>query len=479
MEQYKLIGREAEKEVLAKALQSGEAELVAITGRRRVGKTFLVNSFYADRTVFEMTGVQNGDMGKQLLNFADQLNLIARPALPVKTPADWQEAFRVLRDFLLSLPRWGEEKRVVFFDELPWMATPRSGFLDAFGYFWNSWASRQPLVVVICGSAGSWMVQRVVNDRGGLHNRITRRIHLEPFTLPETEAFLHSRGIYFDRYQITQLYMAMGGVPHYLKEVDASKSAVQNIDTICFSKTGLLTDEFERLYPALFTNSEQHVAIIRALAQKKIGLTRNETAGLSKLPNGGGLTKVLDELVQSGFVNAYFAYSKKKREKLYRLTDEYSLFYLQFIEPHIHQGSETWQHLSQTGGYKAWAGYAFEGICLKHLPQIRKALGISGIYSIASVFHKRGTEEETGIQIDLVLDRNDHTINLFEVKFHNKPFVLTKEYAEKMRQILWSFQEATQTRKHLSWVFIASFGLAPNQHSLGLVSKVLTLDDLF
>ncbi len=453
--------------------------MVAVFGRRRVGKTFLVNAVYSEHLVFEITGTQNGSTQQQLQNFADQLEAFMRPFVPVKPPANWQAAFKLLREYLEN--RLGGEtgKKVVFFDELPWLAGQKSGFLDAFGYFWNSWASRQPLVVVICGSAASWMIQRVVNDRGGLHNRITRRVFLEPFTLAETETFLQSQGGTFDRYQLAQIYMAMGGIPHYLKEIEAGESAMQNIDRICFSKQGILSDEFERLYPSLFAGAENHIAVIRALNEKKQGMTRNMVAETAKLPNGGGLTKVLEELTQSGFVSEYFPFSKKKKEKIYRLTDEYSLFFLQFIEQNRYQGGNPWLHLSQTPAYKSWAGYAFEGICLKHLEQIKRALGISGVYSLASSFLKKGTEEEQGVQIDFVLDRNDHIINLFEIKFHNQPFVISKEYADKLRRVLWAFQADSKTRKQVAWVFVTAFGLTSNQHSVGLVSRALTLDDLF
>ena len=474
-----LIGRKEEQAVLRSALQSPEAELVAIIGRRRVGKTFLVTATYREQLAFEMTGTQGGSLQSQLQNFADQLESFAGLSLPLKRPADWQEAFKLLRDYLQKGLDGAPGKAVLFFDELPWLAGQKSGFLEAFSYFWNSWASRQPLVVVICGSAASWMIRRVVNDRGGLHNRITRRIQLSPFTLEETEAFLLSRGVVFDRYQLVQLYMALGGIPHYLKEIEGGKSAVQNIDSICFSRQGLLSDEFERLYPSLFAQADNHIALVRTLAQRRQGLTRNALAEGAKLANGGGLTKLLEELTQSGFVTEYFPFGQKKKEKIYRLTDEYSLFYLQFIEQNRYQGNNPWQHLSQTPMYKSWAGFAFEGICLKHLPQIKQALGIAGVYALASTYYKKSSDGEDGLQIDLVIDRNDHIINLFEIKFYNRPFELTKDYTDKLRRVLWAFQEDTKTRKQVSWVLVTTFGLTPSQHSVGLVTKVLTLDDLF
>ena len=267
-------------------------------------------------------------------NFKDQLREFAKPAYPLQEPSDWLEAFQMLRTYLKQLPDDGT-KKVLFFDELPWIATHKSGFLSALGYFWNSWASRQPIVLVVCGSAASWMIHKVVNNRGGLHNRITKRIFLKPFTLRETEAYFRSRNIYFNRYQIAQLYMAMGGIPHYLKEVEGGQSATQNIDRICFSTNGLLKGEFLRLYPSLFKNADKHFAVIRALGSKPQGITRKQIVALTKLPDGGGLSKVLEELNYSGFISDFRAFGKKKKEKLYRLTDEYSLFYLKFIESEL------------------------------------------------------------------------------------------------------------------------------------------------
>jgi len=245
-----------------------------------------------------------------LRNFRDVLAEYTAADLPLEIPPDWLAAFQQLKTYLK--PLLGKEKKVIFFDELPWLDTHRSGFLQAFGYFWNSWASRQNLVVVICGSAASWMIRKVVRDKGGLHNRITKRIHLKPFTLAETETYLASRHIRFNRYQLLQLYMAMGGIPHYLKEIKKGKSAAQNIDQICFAETGLLKEEFINLYPALFHNADKHLELVRALATKHQGMTRADIIRQTKWPSGAGLTKILEELVQSGFINAYYPFGKKK-----------------------------------------------------------------------------------------------------------------------------------------------------------------------
>ncbi len=471
------IGRKQEQEVLKKALESNEAEMVSVIGRRRIGKTFLIKTVYQERIVFELTGVKDAPMEEQLVNFVHALQRASQNTLILKPIKDWQEAFFVLTNYLEKLPK--DRKYVVFLDELPWLSTNKSEFIRALSYFWNSWAVNQNIVVVICGSSASWMIQKIVNDRGGLHNRITRRLFLKPFTLAETEEYLKSRNINLNRYHILQLYMAMGGIPHYLKEIEGGKSVAQNIDDICFSETGLLRDEFPNLFSSLFDDSQNHIAVIRALAKTRQGIDRNTLIATAKVSNGGTLTNVLQELNQSGFIDEYQPFGKKIKDKLYRLTDEYSLFYLQFIENQAIGESGLWLELSQTQDYKIWCGYAFESICLKHIPQIKKAMSIGGVYSVASSFLKKGNQNEKGAQIDLVLDRKDQTINLFEMKFYNQPFTVSKEYAQNLQNKKWVFEAETKTRKHLFLTLVTTFGITHNEHSLGLVDQILTTDDLF
>ena len=472
-----LIGRKEEQRILKKALASDEAEMVAVLGRRRVGKTFLITEVYQKYFSFEITGLQKADLKRQLANFSFNLQRQSKGKAPLKEPKNWLAAFQQLVLYLDELPK--DKKQVVFFDELPWLASPKSGFLTGLGFFWNSWAVRENIVVVICGSAASWMIKKVVNNTGGLYNRVTKRIYLKPFTLSETKAFLKSKYLNFTDYQIAQIYMAMGGIPHYLKEIESGKSAVQNIDAICFADNGLLKDEFNRLFISLFAHADKHIAIVRALAIAHQGLTRTQLVKAAKVAEGGNTSKVLSELEQSGFISTYFPFGKKKKGKLFRLTDEYSLFYLKFIEDKNNEGANTWQQLSQTQAFKIWSGYAYENICLKHIPQIKEALKIAGIYSISSSFYKKGNKKEQGAQIDLLIDRNDQVINLFEIKFYNTEWSLTEAYAKNLRDKLRIFQETTKTKKYLMLSLITTFGIKQNQHSLGFIEKVITLEDLF
>lgn len=471
-----IIGRKEEQAVLQKALQSNKAEMVAVIGRRRVGKTFLINTVYKDHLVFQQTGVRKASAEQQLRTFKNNLQLLSGKS--IEQPKDWLDAFHLLRVYLEPLLN-PEKKIVLFFDELSWLAVPKSGFLDFLGHFWNHWASRQNIVLVVCGSVSSWIIQKVINDKGGLHNRVTKYIHLKPFTLSETEAFLQSKQIQFTRYQIVQLYMAMGGIPLYLEEIEGGKSAVQNIDQICFSNTGFLSGEFDRLYPALFENAQYHIEVIRALANRKQGMSRAELIATTSLPNGGAVTRILEELIQSDFIMTYHPFGKKKKDKIYRLIDEYSLFYLRFIENSTYQGKGTWMQLSQTQSYKIWSGYAYEGICMKHIEAIKKSLGIGAVYTTTYSYLKKGTADEKGLQIDMLLERADQVINLFEIKFYNTEFKLTEKYAQQLRDRLHLFQQLSKTRKQVVLTFITSFGLQVNKHSIGLVDSDLTMDALF
>lgn len=477
MKNNPLIGRFEEKKILENALKSPKAEMVSIIGRRRIGKTFLVKSVYDDKIDFEITGIQQATRQEQLRNFMMQIAKYSGGSFPITQPKDWLEAFYLLSKFLEGTQK--SEKQVIFFDELPWLATHKSGFLKGLSWFWNSWAVNQAIVMVVCGSAASWMIKNVVHNKGGLHNRITKRIYLKPFDLHETEQFFQAKNINFDHYQMLHLYMALGGVPHYLEEVEGGKSIAQNIDAICFSENGLLWDEFPKLYSSLFDDSETHVKIIRALASKQKGFTRSEIVQITRLSEGGGVSAMLEELVHSGFISVYLPFEKKKKDSLYRLTDEFSLFYLQFMEKNRLGGKNVWQQLSQTQAYISWAGYAFENICFKHIPQIKKALGIAGVYATASSFFKKGTDEIEGMQFDLLIDRADHVINVCEVKFYNAEYVIDKMQAMDFRNKMAAFKIATNTRKQLFLTMITTFGIKQNAHSLGLVDTSLTMDDLF
>lgn len=473
-----LTGRQSEIATLEKALASPESEMVSVIGRRRVGKTFLIQSVYEKQIAFEISGLQYAEKNDQLRNFRQQLKMAFPDRTEQPVPKDWLDAFFQLTEALDATDD-GKSKRVIFFDEVPWLATHKAKFLMGLSYFWNSWAVRRNVVVVICGSAASWMIKKVLRDKGSLHNRVTRRIRLHPFNLADTEAYLKARYVNMNRRQLLLLYMAMGGIPHYLKEVEAGESAAQAIDRICFSEDGLLRDEFQALYPALFDQSETHVKVIRALATTQQGYDRQQLLSKSRLTDGGYLTRVLEELTESGFISSFPIYGKKKKGMRYRLTDQYSSFYLRFIEPNTYGGTGSFMALSQSQAYKSWCGYAFETVCLQHVPQIKEALRIGGIYTQSSTFYQAGSKDKEGAQIDLLLDRNDGVVNLIETKFYDGPYRVDKATLARLEKQRRVFQAAVGKRKQLSWVLLTADGGERTADSQGVIDHFLSGDVLF
>lgn len=474
-----LVGREQERTTLQSAMESTEPELVALYGRRRVGKTFLVREELGRDLRFVLTGMHGVGLRLQLRNFALALGDALGVGIVPAVPTSWLEAFRQLRELLERAPA-GRRKRAVFLDELPWLASRRSGFLSAFEHFWNSWASTQrDLVVIVCGSAASWMIERLLRARGGLHNRLTRRIRLEPFTLREAQQLLQTRGVRLDRYQLIELYMALGGVPHYLKEIERGQSAGQCIDRVCFAPDGLLHGEFGEVYASLFEKPEHHERVVRALAKKRKGLTRSELLAATGLSTGGGTTGVLRELEASGFVMRTAQFGLKKKDEVYRLADEHSLFHLRWIEQHRGRAEGRWIRQRGSAAWRAWSGYAFEGVCLKHVDQLRRALGISGVATEESTWHHRPRDgDDQGAQIDLVIDRRDRCINLCEMKFCEGEFVVDKAYAQKLRSRREVFARETNTRKALFTTLITTHGVKANLHRDAVVDLALDASSL-
>lgn len=473
MEQSKLVGREIEQELLKEILQSNEAELVAVYGRRRVGKTYLIRQYFKKKMVFDFSGQINGLVEDQLVNFNQKLGQRIGLAYPIVAPANWQEAFNRLRAYLE--PKVKKQKSVVFFDEFPWIDSHKSGFLSAFDYFWNDWASQQKnLKVIICGSAASWMIRKVISNRGGLHNGVTRKIRLLPFTLHETEAYLKYRKVKLEPYQIAKLYMVMGGIPHYLKELRRGGSFEQAIDRICFTKDGLLRNEFKELYGSLFHKFENHLAVVKSLSTKREGLTRSEIIEKSKLSSGGTTSLVLQELEESGFIMGYVPYDKNKKGVVYKLIDEFTVFYFKFIENKRAAGPGTWIKESTGSSWKSWSGFAFEALCHKHISQIKNALGLSVIHTEISAW--RAKDEA---QIDLLIDRADHCINMCEMKFYDGEFTVDKKYAQELRRKAQVFRERTATRKSIFTTIVTTFGVKENEYKLNGIQSVVVLKDLF
>jgi len=455
-----------------------EPELIAVYGRRRVGKTYLVRTVFKDAIAFEFTGIHEASMKTQLENFSLALQQATRSAVALARPSNWLNAFVMLDSYINSLSTG--KPAVIFFDEFPWIETHKSGFLQAFDHWWNASASkRSHLKVIICGSAASWMIERVINDRGGLHNRVTQTIRLLPFTLGETLEYLRSKGVKLDQYSQLQIYMAIGGIPHYLRNINLGESAAQIIDRLCFVKDGPLKKEFNNLYKSLFSESENHELVIRALAAKGKGLTRNEIIAECGFTSGGTTSRILQELEESGFITPYIPFQKKANENIYKLTDEYSLFYLKFIENPQDTSDGAWLRQYRTPAYTIWSGFAFESVCLKHVLQIRRKLGIEGVLTNASTWRHAPGKGAKGAQVDLLLDRQDGCINICEMKFSNAEFVIDKKYAAEMDTKVNVFLTETGTKKAIFPTMITTFGIKKNEYYLGRIQAEVVMEDLF
>jgi uncharacterized protein len=472
----KIIGRQKEIKLLTSLLNTDSATFVAVYGRRRVGKTFLIRNVYDNQFAFHITGLANVDMSHQLINFhASLVNYFPDcEELPIATT--WFQTFQYLIKALEGLPQ--TEKKTLFFDELPWFDTPNSFFISALEHFWNSWASaRTDINLVVCGSAASWIINELINNTGGLYNRVTHPVYLEPFNLAECEAFFKAKAPSYDRYHILQLYMVFGGIPFYLDFVDPAKSAAQNINDLCFTSRGRLRKEFDKLYASLFKKAEKHIAVIEALAQNAMGMERQTLLKAAKLSDGGNTTAILRELEESSFIGKYNTFGKNKNSALYQLTDFYSLFYLKFIKDNGEYDEDFWINGLDKPNIRAWSGYAFEQVCLLHLKQIKKALGISSVQTVSSAW--LGSDGIEKAQIDLLIDRRDQVINLCEMKFSINTYSIDKAYAEDLRRKIGVFKDSTKTTKAVWLTFISTFGLIQNTHYQSLVHTSLTMDALF
>jgi uncharacterized protein len=472
----KIAGRQKEIALLQSLIEKEKSSFLAVYGRRRIGKTYLIREVYEENMLFECSGVLGDDMSQQLEGFWRTLlrmNPQIQPPLPPKT---WLEAFFQLRAYLDTLNN--DKKKVIFLDEIPWFETPRAGFLSALDNFWNQYCTkRTDIILVICGSAASWIIDKVVNSRGGLHNRLTNRILLKPFTLRETKDFFELNNVKLGLKDIAQIYMCVGGIPFYLQDIEAGSSVPQILNQLFWGEQAPLNNEFQNLYASLFKNNALHEKVVEALASKNKGLTRNEIIQTSGIKSSGDLTTVLEELIQCGFIRPIFPINKSKEGILYRLIDEFSLFYFKFLKDDKTQSS--WLQMTEKPMYKIWSGYAFENLCFKHTEQIKKAMGINGIITNEYSYVQKGDEDGKGIQIDLVIDRADNCINILEVKFHNTELEVTELYGRQLLHKATIFKERTKTKKNVFITMLSVFGVKKNAHFLGAVTNQLLIEDLF
>lgn len=469
-----IIGREKEIKRLHRTLSAEYSEFIAVYGRRRVGKTFLVKEAFDYSFAFQHSGIANGDMRMQLEEFSHSLE---RQGMKSRRKIkNWSDAFFALETGLEKLPTG---KKVVFLDELPWMDTAKSNFVPVLDHFWNGWCSfRKDIVLVVCGSATSWIVGKILKDHGGLHNRLTEQIHLLPFTLLECEQMAHAKGLPLSRQQVLEGYMVLGGIPFYWEKLEKSQSMDQNIDRLFFGREAPLADEFTQLYASLFKNPTAHVAIVTALGTKKIGMTREELQQATGLENCGALTKVMDELESCGFIRSYTVPGKKCKGAQFQLIDNFSLFYFKFMAEGANRQSGVWMSKVSSQERIVWNGLAFELVSLEHVGQIKRALGISGIQTEEHAWRRRGTPDQTGAQIDLLIKRADHAVNICEMKYSTGEYALSEAEGERLRHRRQAFIEDEKFKGSVFLTMVTPHGTARNTQWNDIQSEV-TLDDLF
>lgn len=485
----KLIGREHEQSILHDALSSDRPEFIAIYGRRRIGKTFLVKRFFeqANCAFLSITGLHNGKLKEQIHAFTLELSRHFYDGAPLIDANNWQNAFEQLH-LAIKRHHTQNKKMVIFLDELPWMAGRRSNLLAAIDYYWNQhWSNNPNIKLIICGSSASWMIKKIINDRGGLHNRLTKRVQLGPLNLKETETFLAAHAIKLPRKQLAELYMVTGGIPYYLSMSKKGLSATQQIDHLAFAQNAPLLKEFDNLFASLFDDADAHIELLRIIASERSGMGAEEIIAASKsLTRGGRLQSKLSALEDAGFIISFQSHFAKHRGYYYRLIDEYTLFYLQWIEPirnTLNKQSmpdQYWASIQGMPAWNTWTGYAFEALCYKHLPQIRASLNIPPT-AIANTWRyiPRNKANNSGAQIDLLFDRIDDTISICEIKYTQKPFVIDKAYAGELQNKIDVFKQRTRTKKLCLLHLISSAGFKDNPYSDALIASALALDDLF
>lgn len=479
----KIIGRERERAVLSSLNQSQNAEFLAVYGRRRVGKTFLIREFFEESFAFYHTALSPFELKDQpKLLYRAQLDEFAHSLLKYggtnDTPLkNWFEAFHRLEDLLDS--KRGRKKMVVFIDEMPWLDTPRAGFLSAFEHFWNGWgAGKHNLLLIVCGSATTWMLDKLIHNTGGLYGRTTRELHLRPFSLHQAEKYCKYLGLTMDRYDILQTYMTLGGVPYYWSYFEKGKSLAENIDNLFFTSAGKLSDEFDKLFSSLFGDKEKYRTVVEALSKTRQGLTREQISDKSGIASGGELSEILKALEKSDLIVSYYNFGETKRNKYYKLSDPFCLFYLHFVKKHPSQNKRFWQDNQFSPKVTSWKGLAFEDVCFVHQEEIRFALSIMGVQAEIYPWSADANDQTPGAQIDMLIDRADRVVNLCEIKFCQGDFAIDKDYDAKLRNKIDALLIATKNKKNIQPTLVTTYGLKMNMYS-NRIQRVVTMDALF
>lgn len=479
-----LIGRTKEKEIIQQVKEQDKPDLVAIYGRRRVGKTHLVRemfSFDKGSIYTEVTGRKGANTTTQLSLFFEACSRSLHLPDTVPIPQNWKTAFETYTRCVEEAP---EVRHYLFLDELPWLASPRSGCLEQIDHFWNTrWSRLSNLKVILCGSAAGWMLNKLIYNKGGLHNRLTRILQLEPFSLSECRSFLRNHGVDYSEREVIEVFLCTGGIPYYLDWIQKNHSPVQSIQALGFEANGVLYKEYDSLMQSLFDNHEIHLAVVNALAMRHYGASRKELLKLGDLKDGGPVSRALSELTAAGFIGKFSQFGNA-RDLYFQIVDPFIRFHKRWIQPARNLAAipeNYWLTRSQTGEFASWAGHTFEVICLRHIDKILKALGITGMHVSPSTWRYIPPKKSSlqGAQIDIVLDRADKTITLCEVKFKREPLSYNQTLKQQLLTKAAVFREVTGTKRRTNSAVI-NFGgfLDPTKVDADLVGMI-TGEQLF
>lgn len=471
-----IIGREKEQKELLSLLDKEESQFCAVYGRRRVGKTYLIRETFNYQFCFQHTGIARGTLRQQLTAFR---NSLMAAGFKCAIPQTWIDAFELLKQLIVNAPAG---KKILFIDELPWMDTPKSNMIGALENFWNGWATarrEKDIVLIVCGSATSWISKKLLKDKGGLRGRLTNRIKLAPFTLHECELFAKSANLALDRKDILELYMIMGGIPYYWSFLRKGLSVAQNVDQLFFSETAQLRDEFGALYSVLFKRPGNYLKVIESLCTgRKAGMSRDEILSTSKLTDGGTFSTILEELEECSFIRRFASADSAESNAMYQLIDNYTLFYYRCIKKNAFSDEHYWSNTFTSTHHNSWKGNAFERVCIQHIPQIKAALGISGVQTNVCSWFARGDDKHHGAQIDLVIQRADGVTDICEMKHSASVFTIDNEYAKDLQNKLEAYHELSKDTRALHLVMVTTNGVARNSNC-NMVQNEVTMDHLF
>lgn len=475
MEALMLVGRQKEIKTLNDNFNSQDSNFIAVYGRRRIGKTYLVNSVFEDKITFRHAGIYQGSTKEQIASFMSSLEDFGyKNNEPV---TEWLSAFNCLKKLI---NKSNAKKKVIFLDEIAWMNTKKSNFLKAFENFWNGWASaRHDITLIVCSSATSWIINNIIHSKGGLYNRVTTQIYLEPFTLGECEEYCSSRKLSLTKKQIIEAYMVIGGVPYYWNYLEKGQSVPQFIDSCFFKENAPLKNELKYIFSSLFISPEGYMKIIESLSKKEYGFTKKEILESTKEIDNGNFTQKIEDLINCGFIREYSPLKYKKGSVLYQLIDPFTIFHFHFLTKKTNDESY-WTNQLNTPLVNTWKGLAFERICLLHVAKVKKALGISGVHTAVYPFScKKDLENGIyGSQIDMIIERKDDIINLFEIKYYDSPFCLNGKEIEQLNKKKHDFIAISKTKSAIHLSMIALNGIEENAYSNEL-QAVVSVDDLF